>query len=60
MKYYPEIDNDSLRNLPAREFVNESQAIDHFKNRYGTSLMAIVCDHPEEGPILVYEREDLR
>jgi hypothetical protein len=54
--YYPECDGEWFEcNLPLRWFESAEIAVNHFKERYGTSLMAVIKD--DEPLSVVYERD---
>jgi len=55
--YYPECDSRSLffKNLPLKSFDSDGEAVQHYRAKYGSKLMAVVKDNDPE-ITAVYER----
>lgn len=61
MMYYPEVDSRRLFfvNIPAQDFPSDEEAIETYKKKYGSKLLAVVKDNDPE-IVAVYARQDIQ
>jgi hypothetical protein len=58
--YYPECDGHLFFvDIPSQGFFSDADAIQYFKKKYGSLLMAVVKDNDPE-ITAVYQREDVK